>query len=50
MSIKVDIITYRKKELADVIDAISKLIRSSSNDTVTLRYDLTFNPEEKKKT
>lgn len=48
MSIKIEIITYRKKELAELLDACSNLITASSNDTVTLHYDLTFNTKEKK--
>ena len=49
MSIKISIKTYSKKEIAEVINACSNLIKASSNDTVTLDFDLTFNPKETKR-
>ncbi len=50
MSFIIDTKTYRKKEIADVLIAYAALIKASANETITLSLELTFNPNEEKKT
>lgn len=46
MSIRTDIMSPNKKELADLLRAIARLIEVSSNQTVTVTATITFNPCE----
>ena len=47
MSIKTDIMSPNKKELADLLRSIAHLIEVSSNQTVTVTMAITFNPCKK---
>ena len=46
MSIKIDMKTRNKKQLAALLMDIAALIEVTSNKTVTLVMDLTFNKKE----
>lgn len=49
MSIKINIQTPNKSELAQVLRSIANLIESSSNDTIIVFLEAIFNKSKKKR-
>lgn len=47
MSVHLNVRTPSKKNLAQVLRAFAGMIEDSSNQTVTVCLDVTFNPREK---
>lgn len=49
MSININVKTPQKREIANLLRSVADMIEGSSNDTVTVTSEITFNKSNKKK-
>lgn len=47
MSLNISMKSPSKKEISEILNAVSKLIEVSSNETISIDLELTFNKDKK---